>query len=75
MHFQMSYFVQGCTVKYLFSIFTSAESRQGHQLCSGDDQRLRILLQMLVEELVYREKDELDDLLKRFYDSDALRKC
>lgn len=48
---------------------------QGHWLCSGEDERLRILLEMLVEELVYREKDERDDLLKGFYDSDVLHKC
>lgn len=48
---------------------------QGHQLCSGEDERLRILLEMLMEVLVYREKDELDDLLKGFYDSGVLHKC
>lgn len=29
---------------------------QGHQLCGGEDKRLRILLEVLLEELVYREE-------------------
>lgn len=29
---------------------------EGHLLCSGEDEALRILLEVLVEELGYREK-------------------